>query len=141
MVDFYHLCEYLSAAAPHCAPGVEIAWRKQQEALLKNSLAADVLLALKPYIEPENIDDNQAPVRLCYRYMTNRLQQLDYKSAIEKGLPIGSGEIESAHRYVIQKRLKIAGAWWSEGNIKSMLALRVNRANNDWNDYWNNKAA
>ena len=141
LVDFYHLCEYLSAAAPHCAPGVEIAWRKQQEALLKNSLAADVLLALKPYIEPENIDDNQAPVRLCYRYMTNRLQQLDYKSAIEKGLPIGSGEIESAHRYVIQKRLKIAGAWWSEGNIKSMLALRVNRANNDWNDYWNNKAA
>jgi hypothetical protein len=27
-------------------------------------------------------------------------------------LPIGSGEIESAHRYVAQQRLKRPGAWW-----------------------------
>lgn len=141
LIDFYHLCEYLSAAAPCCSPDTIDSWRKKQETLLKNNLALDVLLALKPYIEPANIDDAQAPVRSCYRYINNRLQQLNYKSAIEKGLPIGSGEIESAHRYVIQKRLKIAGAWWSEENIKAMLALRINRANNNWNDYWNNKAA
>jgi hypothetical protein len=35
------------------------------------------------------------------------------------GLPIGSGEIESAHRYVIQNRLKIAGAWWKMENLSS----------------------
>ena len=28
------------------------------------------------------------------------------------GLPIGSGEIESAHKYIPQKRLKIPGATW-----------------------------
>lgn len=26
LVDFYHLCEYLAAAAPGCAPGQETAW-------------------------------------------------------------------------------------------------------------------
>ena len=52
------------------------------------------------------------------------------------GLPIGSGEIESAHRYVIQIRLKIAGAWWKIENLDKMLALRVLRANGGWGDYW-----
>lgn len=50
-------------------------------------------------------------------------------------------EVESAHRYVIQKRLKIAGAWWLEENAEIMLAIRVNRANNHWNEYWETKAA
>jgi len=50
-----------------------------------------------------------------------------------------SGEIESAHRYVIQSRLKLAGAWWKLKNAKSMLALRVCRANGDWDTYWQSR--
>lgn len=61
----------------------------------------------------------------CHRYLSNRLTQLDYPRARALGLPIGSGEIESAHRYVIQKRLKLSGAWWKEDNAKNMLALRI----------------
>ena len=61
---------------------------------------------------------------------------LDYQGALEKGLPIGSGEIESGNKSVIQSRLKIPGAWWKEENAKKMVALRVNRANGDWNSYW-----
>jgi hypothetical protein len=53
-------------------------------------------------------------------------------------LPIGSGEIESAHRYVFQNRLKIAGGWWKLENLKKMIALRVLRANAGWADYWSN---
>jgi hypothetical protein len=67
--------------------------------------------------------------------MNNRPNQLDYKTAIENKLPIGSGEVESAHRYIIQKPLKIAGAWWLEENAEAMLAIRVNRANDDWDLY------
>jgi len=141
LIDFYHLCEYLSAAVKACSPNDEKGWLKQQKERLKESRIAEVLRALKPYIEPHTIPEENAPVRACYRYMNNRLNQLDYKAALDKGLPIGSGEIESAHRYVIQKRLKIAGAWWLEDTAEAMLALRVNRANNDWHAYWNSIAA
>jgi hypothetical protein len=44
--------------------------------------------------------------------MEKRLNHMNYKEALDKNLPIGSGEIESSYRYVVQKRLKIAGAWW-----------------------------
>jgi hypothetical protein len=55
-------------------------------------------------------------------------------------LAIGSGEIESAHRYVIQERLKLSGAWWKATNADYMLALRVVRANKQWDDYWASQA-
>jgi hypothetical protein len=78
----------------------------------------------------------EAPVYACYRYMDNRPGQFDYQAALLRGLPLGSGKIESAHRYIIQTRLKLAGAWWKEENAASMLALRVVRANQEWEDYW-----
>ena len=125
LVDFYHVCEYIAAASKTCDPDNHRVWAKQQETLLKNNDFLVVIKNLKPYLEANEIDDNKAPVRACHRYLSNRTDQLDYKNAIEKGLPIGSGEIESAHRYVIQKRLKLSGAWWIAANIEPMLTLRV----------------
>ena len=89
-----------------------------------------------PTLEPPQAPDEDAPVRRCYRYLSQRQDQLDYEAAIRQGLPIGSGEIESAHRYLIQKRLKLPGSWWLAANAENMLALRVNRANGEWQGYW-----
>ncbi len=61
---------------------------------------------------------------------------LDDQGALAAGLPIGSGEIESAHRYIIQSRLKRAGAWGTLDTLEHRLALRVVRANREWEDYW-----
>lgn len=106
LLDFYHLCEYLAAASSVCAPDNSDAWMEQQKRRLKRNHVTALLKALSPYREPDCVPDKTAPVRSAYRYIKNRLHQLDYKSAIAAGLPIGSGEIESAHRYVIQQRLK-----------------------------------
>ena len=48
-----------------------------------------------------------------------------YQKFESLGLPIGSGEIESAHKYIPQKRLKISGATWHPDTINPMLALAV----------------
>lgn len=140
LIDFYHLCEYLAAAAPTCAPGQEKEWLEKQKEAMKSSQHQAVLLVLKPHVEKEEIEDKEAPVRACYRYIKNRPEQLDYEYALAHDLPIGSGEIESAHRYVLQKRLKIAGAWWKLENAKHMINLRVCRANTQWDNYWKKAA-
>lgn len=136
LVDFYHVCDYLAAAAPLCAPVAPQPWLELQKQRLKNNEVAAVLTQLQPYVEPEAVDNEHAPVRACLRYLHNRLPFLDYKGALEKDLPIGSGEIESAHRYIIQERLKVPGAWWKAENVAPMLALRVARANGSWDQYW-----
>jgi hypothetical protein len=38
---------------------------------------------------------------------------------------------------VVQKQLKLPGAWWSAANAEHMLALHVNHANGEWDAYWN----
>lgn len=136
LVDFYHVSEYLAAAAVPIAGAQATAWRQAQQEHLKESRTLRVLAALKPHLEPEAQADEAAPVRCCYRYLLKRLAYLNYRDALAQGLPIGSGEIESAHRYVVQKRLKLAGAWWKEEQAANMLALRVTRANGDWEAYW-----
>ena len=91
---------------------------------------------LAPHVEPERVDDSDAPVRAAQRYFTNRRQRFDYQGALEQGLPIGSGEIESAHRYVVQQRLKRPRAWWRLEQAEAMLALRLNQVNGHWEEYW-----
>jgi len=136
LVDFYHVCEYLAEAAKSCCPNHANEWVEEQKKLLKNNEYMKVISNLKEHIEADCSDTKSAPVYACHRYLSNRIDQLNYKSAIEKELPIGSGEIESANRYVVQKRLKLAGAWWKAENVNPMLALRVTRANDEWDAYW-----
>ena len=71
--------------------------------------------------------------------LSPNLEVTQASASLATGLPIGSGEIESGHRYVIQERLKSAGAWWKEDNAAKMLALRVLRSNQDWENYWQNR--
>jgi hypothetical protein len=135
LIDFYHLCDYLSAASGVCSSDPDAFFNRQKQ-IVKKGRMTEAVSRMRPYTEPSSVPDNQSPVRRCIRYITNRPGQFHYKESEEKGLPVGSGEIESAHRYIIQKRLKIAGAWWKENNAQNMLSLRVLRENGDWESYW-----
>lgn len=134
-IDFYHLCDYLSAASKSCAVDAK-AWLDKQKARMKKGELDNVMADLKLHREPETVTDENAPVRVCERYILNRTGQFDYPDAIQRGLPIGSGKVESGHRHVIQERLKISGAWWENKNVGKMLALRTTRANGNWKGYW-----
>jgi hypothetical protein len=139
LVDFYHVCDYLSAAAKTVTDTTQAAdvWMVEQKERLKTQRVGEVVQALRPHLEPASVgNDDDAPVRQCHRYLSNRMHQLDYQSALANDLPIGSGEIESAHRYIVQQRLKRPGSWWRAANADYMLALRLNRANNRWSEYW-----
>jgi hypothetical protein len=83
---------------------------------LQESRVAQVIEALMPHLEGAEVSDGEAPVRVCHRYIGNHREQLKYREAIAAGLPIGSGEVEGGHRYVVQERLKKAGAWWKPEN-------------------------
>ena len=134
LVDFWHVSEYLAAAALVIAPQKAEPWRRRQQGRLLENKVAAVLRALAPHLEAET--QEEAPVRAAHRYLQGRRAQLDYAGARAAGLPIGSGEIESGHRHVIQQRLKLAGGWWKQNNAEAMLGLRVARANQLWNTYW-----
>jgi hypothetical protein len=137
LLDFYHVSQYLAAAAPpykHSARQKQ--WLRRQQGRLLNNQPDKVLKSLVGRLEPEEI--TQAPVRAAYEYIITRVAHLDYLSARKSDLPIGSGEVESGHGHVIQDRLKLSGCWWKETNAAAILNLRVARANHLWQTYWSN---
>lgn len=61
---------------------------------------------------------------------------VDYDAYEEAGWPTGSGEVESAHKYLPQARLKLPGACWKVESINPMLAIRVIKKNGWWDKFW-----
>lgn len=137
LCDFFHVSEYLAAAAPGCRPAQPQQWRHTQQARLKRGDLSRVLAALEEHLEAEGTPEPEAPVRNAHRYLDHRRDCLDYPQALALGLPIGSGLIESGHRHVLQARLKKAGAAWLPDHADQIAHLRVLRANNQWLSLWN----
>lgn len=75
-------------------------------------------------------------VQRLAKHLTRFQDAVHYDAVRAAGLPIGSGEVESAQRTIPQKRMKLPGACWHPSNINPMLALRVIRANGWWQDFW-----
>ena len=137
LCDFYHVSEYLAAASKIARPSRSERWRKTQQSRLKRGASATVIAELACHHEAPDTPQEEAPVSNAYRYLNNRRDCLDYKSALEQELPIGSGLIESGHRHVLQARLKKAGASWLPETAEAMAQLRVLRANHPWSTLWN----
>ena len=137
LCDFFHVSEYLGAAAPICLPRQPHVWRRTQQQRLRRGALQKVMAALEEHLEPVGTPQELAPVRNGHRYLTNRSDCLDYPRALKLGLPIGSGMIESGHRHVLQARLKKAGAAWLHDHADQIAHLRVLRANRQWDSLWN----
>lgn len=135
LIDLFHLCEYFSAAFD----GLRLEPKKQMLELKEWIKKGKIQQVLNLLEKEQEIAPDHEGLEACLRYMKNREGQFDYAGAIAKDLPIGSGKVESTHRSLIQKRLKIPGAWWKRENADAMANLRTLRANGGWELLWNKK--
>jgi len=62
-------------------------------------------------------------------YLQHNRDRINYRSQRQAGYPLGSGGIESAHKFICHARLKRSGAWWYVANSNHMLALRCAKYN------------
>ncbi len=76
--------------------------------------------------------ESEVAHKILQYYEANK-DRMDYASYKQMGIGIiGSGAIESAHRTVIQKRMKLSGQRWTKQGAQNMLNLRVVHMNNQW---------
>jgi hypothetical protein len=79
---------------------------------------------------------NPAGLEQPLNYLCNHAAagHMDYKRLRRRGLPQGSGAIESAIRRVINLRLKGPGLMWQEENAEGALALRAAAVTERWEE-------
>jgi len=140
VLDFYHVCEYLAAAAKDLPEQMDpTTWFQAKKSELKSGKSAGVIAELHQLAAADEVGGSALSV--AANYLGNRKDQLGYERALAEGLPIGSGTVESGHRSVLQARLKIPGAWWAPENAETMAHLKVVQANQNWGSFWGSLAA
>jgi hypothetical protein len=132
ILDFYHAMEKLVLFAKH--QFVDEDKRKnwlseQKEKLLNNEVphVIDFLLSIRT----RNKESAQAK-DLAIRYYKEHEDRMEYKTYRERGLLIGSGPIEAAHRSVIQQRMKLSGQQWSIPGAQAIGNLRCLKRSQAW---------
>ena len=89
------------------------------------------------FLWKKNIDHPEVDeIDHAIRYLERRQEMIDYAHFRKKGVPIGSGMVESAHKVVMQRRMKQAGMRWAEKSLNPMLALRTSICNQRWTSTW-----
>ena len=76
------------------------------------------------------------PMDKCADYLLKYREHLRYDQYLEAGLPIATGVIEGACRYLVKDRLELTGARWRLPGAEAVLRLRSLRASGDFDDYW-----
>ncbi|MDQ3689365.1 MAG: hypothetical protein M3406_04895 [Chloroflexota bacterium] len=101
--------------------------------LLKEGKSRDVIAELK-VLAPQEPDDS--PMWREIRYLTKHSDagRLRYNSFRRRGVPLGSGAIESTIRRVLNLRLKGNGIYWTEENAEAVFQLRAAVVSGRWEE-------
>ena len=70
-------------------------------------------------------DTARDTVRTVSAYLERHREHIDYETYKALGLPLGSGMVESACKWLIQQRFKGVGMRWSEDGFNHLLHLRL----------------
>lgn len=76
-------------------------------------------------------------LRTLINYIERRVHMMDYKNYIENDLPIATGIVEGAVRYVIGERMDCSGMRWIPERAEALLQLRCIELNGDWDEFFN----
>ncbi|MDR0725783.1 MAG: UPF0236 family protein [Prevotellaceae bacterium] len=130
ILDFYHVMEHLYQFAEKAFAG-DTDKRKQWCDEQKKLLLASELETVINNIQLTSAKEEDK--RKLINYYDNNKKRMRYKQYRNMGCGIiGSGAIESAHRTLIQKRMKLSGQRWSRKGAENMLRLRVLSLNKQW---------
>lgn len=142
VLDLYHAAEHLHATAGVLwAPEVAHPWVEQRIQELRSGQLNPFYQALDDL--PDNFpkDKSEESSQRLRQYFKDHRQRLVYAWALDHHLPVGSGNVESAARHIVQLRLKQSGMRWSDPGAQDILNLRTLHRNGQFEQYWEDFAA
>lgn len=142
ILDFYHASENLMKAATAIFGEGDEATRwhqKLRDKLILDSRAVENAMRTMRRCRPltatnskeRNVLDN------AIEYFRFHRERMRYSDFIARGLPIGSGPVESAAKNIVQARLKRSGMRWSRDGGQHVLDLRTFLKSGRWESMWN----
>lgn len=133
-LDYYHAVQHLAAVAK-AVFGEEKeklkAWLKPLVRQLKKEPAVKVITQVEKLLEKLPDGAVREAVSKEVNYLREHQERMDYRAALRRGEPIGSGPVEATCRQY-QCRFKRPGQFWSQRGDESLLCLETFWRNGRW---------
>lgn len=142
LIDYYHMSEHLSSASTALfGEGSKQghAWLEKWKATLlsEEKSAKGIARSLEYYARTRKISAlRRETLAEQATYFKNNHKLMNYAWFVKRGLPIGSGPVESCCKVLIKGRLCQSGMSWSEAGGQAILTLRAHRKYGHWNTFW-----
>ncbi len=145
ILDVVHVLEYLWLAGRALfggsTPEAETWVGHRLLALLTGRTGGDVAATIRWWAQSREAQLDKAghkAIKKACGYLANRTRTrlMRYAEALRDGLPIATGVIEGACRYLVKDRMDRTGACWSLEGAEAVLRLRALRASGDFDEYW-----
>ncbi len=134
ILDLWHATEHLWAAGQALYGEGDARVGPWVQAAKERLLAGEVLECLRDWEQLQATSPEVWARQLTY--FRNQSQRMRYDEYLSRGLPVGSGAVESANRHVVGVRVKQAGMRWSRPGIRGVLALRALLRSGRWDAWW-----
>jgi len=124
VLDYYHTSEHIAKVAKlqYGDTLAALQWREATLTRLFMDKVGHVIGGLRR-MDAMSTEAGEE-IRKLIGYLDKHSQKFGYQECRDEGMPIGSGGIESANKYISHARLKRSGAWWLEENGNAMLRIR-----------------
>jgi hypothetical protein len=135
VLDFWHAAQHVGLAlgqVPIAAKERQRLYRKLRK-WLKGGKAWEMTQELRRLGAAHGVLESMAE-DLGYLEKHEDHGHMDYARFQRRGLPIGSGAVESAIRRVINLRIKGPGVLWHEENAEGMVLLRAAALSGRWQE-------
>jgi hypothetical protein len=140
VLDVIHVIHYLWTIALLLCGGVHRdadAWVGHVLVQLLTRHPLDVIATIRQTATNRRLNDpDRAALNDAVEYLRKNSLYIHYAQFLADGLPIATGVIEGACRYLVQDRLGITGARWGLAGAEAVLKLRAVRTSGDWDNYW-----
>ncbi|MCP5043753.1 MAG: hypothetical protein GY944_22215 [bacterium] len=137
-IDFYHLIEKLSPATTLIFGSEEAAKPelRRWKGLLRRTdeAAASILEELRESGRENNRRNGKRPGHESITYIEYHIERMHFASAIRRGIPIGSGNVEATCKTLVEVRMKRAGSRWKTETGEHILQLRALALSDRWDD-------
>lgn len=141
ILDIIHVLEYLWGAANALLgegkPETQAWVTKRLRGLLEGKDISQMAAGIRRSATMRGLSKSRRkPADKCADYLLRYANFMAYDEALAAGLPISTGVIEGACRYLVRDRMDITGARWTVEGAEAVLRLRAVRASGDFDEYW-----
>jgi hypothetical protein len=132
VLDFYHAAGHLWRVATvlfDCQSD-QLSWFKRWRHALRHGQHRTVLAMLTSLVNTDLLSGSALhTLSQVQAYFQRHHAHIRYQHFYQQHMPLGSGMVESACKWLVQQRFKGVGMHWSESGLNHLLILRVAWAN------------